>query len=143
MVQSKTQKPVVKKKVAAKKMTRRHAALKTKANASSPKITGVDPTQDMLSSIHKTMSKMHEIGVADKQTLAKFDDLCLPEIRIFQSEEIKALREKLGVSQPVFARYLNTTKSTVSKWEQGDKNPTGIAQKLLNLVADKGLQVLA
>ena len=127
MTQRKAQKPVIQRKTAAKKASQR----------------GVDSTQDMLSSIHKTMSKMHEIGVADKQTMTKFDDLCLPEIRIFQSEDIKALREKLGVSQPVFARYLNTTKSTVSKWEQGDKHPNGIAQKLLNVVADKGLQVLA
>ena len=134
MAQSKAQKPKVRKKAAPRK---------GKTKVSSPKGTGVDPTQDMLGSIHKTMSKMHEIGIADKQTMARFDDLCLPEIHIFQSEEIKALREKLGVSQPVFARYLNTTKSTVSKWEQGDKHPTGIAQKLLNVVADKGLEVLA
>ena len=134
MAQSKAQKPKVRKKAVPRK---------AKTKVSSPKGTGVDPTQDMLGSIHKTMSKMHEIGIADKQTMARLDDLCLPEIHIFQSQEIKALREKLGVSQPVFARYLNTTKSTVSKWEQGDKHPSGIAQKLLNVVADQGLDVLA
>ena len=134
MAQSKAKTPKVKMKVAPRK---------AKTKSTSPKGNAVDPTQDMLGSIHKTMSRMHEIGIADKQTMARFDDLCLPDIHIFQSEEIKALREKLGVSQPVFARYLNTTKSTVSKWEQGDKHPTGIAQKLLNVVAEKGLEVLA
>jgi len=41
----------------------------------------------------------------------------------------------------VFAAYLNTGKSTVQKWEQGQKRPNG--PSLLNLVAEKGLEVLA
>jgi len=43
----------------------------------------------------------------------------------------------------VFAAYLNTSKSTVQKWEQGQKKPNGPSLKLLNLVAKKGLDVLA
>ena len=46
-------------------------------------------------------------------------------------------------SQPVFARYLNTSESTVQKWEAGTKRPSGMALKLLALVQKHGLTVLA
>ena len=55
----------------------------------------------------------------------------------------QALREKNHVSQPVFARYLNTSQSTVQKWETGAKRPSGPALKLLALVQKHGLQMLA
>jgi putative transcriptional regulator len=51
-----------------------------------------------------------------------------------------ALKSK--TSQGVFAAYLNTSKSTVQKWEQGVKKPNDPSLKLLNLVADKGIGVL-
>ncbi|WP_232369649.1 helix-turn-helix domain-containing protein [Alteromonas sp. KC3] len=46
------------------------------------------------------------------------------------------------MSQAVFAAYLNTTPSTVRQWEQGAKRPRGTSLKLLNLVAQKGLEIL-
>ena len=57
--------------------------------------------------------------------------------------QIKALREANHVSQPVFARHLNTSESTVEKWETGAKKPNGAALKLLSLVQKHGLQYLA
>jgi putative transcriptional regulator len=57
--------------------------------------------------------------------------------------DIKAIREKTHVSQAVFAAYLNTSSSTVRQWEQGGKKPRGTSLKLFNLVANKGLEVLA
>jgi hypothetical protein len=45
-------------------------------------------------------------------------------------------------SQPVFAHHLHTTASTVRKWEQGETRPAGPALKLLNVIADKGLQAI-
>jgi len=49
----------------------------------------------------------------------------------------------LSVSQPVLARYLNTSASTVKKWEAGDKHPSGMALKLLSIVQKHGLEILA
>ena len=60
---------------------------------------------------------------------------------LFRSQ-IKQIREKNGVSQPVFARYLNTSESTIEKWETGQKNPSGMALKLLEVVQRHGLAVL-
>ena len=58
-------------------------------------------------------------------------------------EQIKHIRETSRVSQAVFAALLNTSLSTVQKWETGAKRPTGTALKLLHLVQDRGLEVVA
>ena len=55
----------------------------------------------------------------------------------------KELIKICHVSQPVFARYLNTSESTVQKWESGAKRPSGMALKLLAVVEKHGLKVLA
>ncbi|MBY3467889.1 DNA-binding transcriptional regulator [Rhizobium laguerreae] len=86
---------------------------------------------DAFEAIHTPAKAMHEIGTIDKETMRSFDDSCLVSPRA------------LGhVSQPVFARYLNTSLSTVQKWESGAKRPSGIALKLLSIVQKHGLQVL-
>jgi putative transcriptional regulator len=46
------------------------------------------------------------------------------------------------VSQAVFAAVLNTSLSTVQKWEVGDKKPSGPSLKMLNLIERKGLQAV-
>ena len=59
-----------------------------------------------------------------------------------QSDDLIIPFESLHFSQPVFACHLNTTASTIRKWEQGETRPTGPALKLLNVLADKGLQAI-
>ena len=53
------------------------------------------------------------------------------------------MRLRAKASQAVFAAYLNTSVSTVQKWEIGAKKPSGLALKLLNIVERKGLKELA
>ena len=74
--------------------------------------------------------------------MREFDALCLPPVKIYSAMQIKRIRLKSKTSQGVFAAYLNTSKSTVQKWEQGVKKPNGPSLKLLNLVAEKGIGVL-
>jgi putative transcriptional regulator len=57
-------------------------------------------------------------------------------------KKIKRIRESAHVSQPVFARFLNTSESTIQKWEAGTKRPSGMALKLLSVVEKYGLKVL-
>jgi putative transcriptional regulator len=56
-----------------------------------------------------------------------------------EPETIKQIREAANVSQAVFAAILNTSLSTVQKWEIGQKRPSGTALKLLHLVQKRGL----
>jgi putative transcriptional regulator len=97
----------------------------------------------ILDTIHKSVVGLHRAGVVDIATMREFDALCLTPVLPMAPEEIRALREREQVSQPVFARYLNVRKDAVSKWERGEKRPDGPSLKLLNLVKSKGLQAIA
>ena len=99
--------------------------------------------KSILDVIHSSAEDLHAAGVMDLATLREFDALCLPPIEKYMASQIKSIRTHIKVSQGVFAAYLNTSISTVQKWEQGTKKPNGPSLKLLNLVAKKGLDVLA
>ena len=47
--------------------------------------------------------------------------------------EIRAVRQKLNLSQAVFGRLLNVPPVTVLKWEHGDRKPSGAALRLLEI----------
>jgi putative transcriptional regulator len=96
----------------------------------------------ILEAVHETASGLHEAGVIDQITLHKFDRLCLPPVEPLAPEQIKQIREHSRMSQAVFAAVLNTSTSTIQKWEIGQKRPTGTALKLLNLVQKRGIEVL-
>lgn len=99
-------------------------------------------TKSILDTVHETATGLHKAGVMDAQTMREFDALCLPPVKTYKPTQIKRLRLKYKASQAVFAAYLNTSLSTVQKWEQGQKKPNGPSLKLLNLVDQKGLEAL-
>ena len=96
-----------------------------------------------MAAVHETMVALHEVGAIDKKTMRRFDMGCLTPIRELRPEEIRAIREKEHLSQSVFANCLNVTSSLVSKWERGEKRPSGASLKLLSLVEKKGLETVA
>lgn len=85
---------------------------------------------------------LHQVGAMDKATLREIEALAVPEVKHYSADEIRAIRERTSVSQPVFAVYLNVARSTVAQWEQGKKTPSGPAARLLDLVARKGLRAV-
>jgi putative transcriptional regulator len=56
--------------------------------------------------------------------------------------QIRALREREQVSQPVFAHYLNVSKNLVSDWERGKRKPGGPALRLLSIIRKHGIQTI-
>ncbi len=96
----------------------------------------------ILEAVHETATGLHKAGVMDRVrvTMREFDRLCLPPIEPLEPNQIKQIRESFRVSQAVFAAALNTSVSTVQKWEIGQKRPTGTALKLLHLVQKHGLE---
>ena len=97
----------------------------------------------ILEAVRETARGLHAAGVMDQVTLREFDRLCLPPIEPLSPRKIKKIRETSHVSQAVFAALLNTSVSTVQKWEIGQKRPTGTALKLLHLVQKRGLEIVA
>ncbi len=93
--------------------------------------------------IHTSARALHKVGAISKVTLREFDESCLVIPIHIEPKQIKTIRENNQVSQPIFARYLNTSESTIQKWESGAKRPSGMALKLLNVVQKHGLKVLA
>lgn len=98
---------------------------------------------DSFEAIHSAASGLHRTGVVDKRTMRQFDEMCLVDAPHFDAKEIVSIRKTAKVSQPVFAKYLNTSTSTVQKWESGAKQPSGMAARLLQVVRKHGLDVLA
>ena len=106
------------------------------------KSTSAKPKSDAFAAIHSAAKGLQRAGAISKTTMREYDDLCLDSITEFNAQEIKRIREHAHVSQPVFARYLNTSESTVQKWETGQKRPSGMALRLLHVVEKHGLEVL-
>ncbi len=47
--------------------------------------------------------------------------------------QVRAIRKKLNVSQPVFAAMMNIPSVTAASWERGRRKPTGAALRLLDI----------
>ncbi len=95
-----------------------------------------------MDAVHEGASDLHRLGFIDKRKMRKYDVLCLEPVRNYDAARIKALRERLQLSQAVLASVLNTSASTVRKWEVGDKRPSGPSRKLLDLIERKGLEAV-
>ena len=98
---------------------------------------------ELREAMHSSAKALHKVGAIDEITMREFDDACLSNVPELAPKDILRLRKANKVSQPVFARYLGISESTVEKWESGAKRPSGMALKLLSLVEKHGLQVLA
>ncbi len=98
---------------------------------------------EAMAAVHETMEALHDVGAIDKQTLREFDDSCLTPVQVMSPDEIRALRLRENISQPVFARYLNVSKNLVSDWERGVKQPGGPALRLLTVIQKKGLAAIS
>lgn len=96
----------------------------------------------IIESLRADIAELHQIGAVGKVTMREFEAVCPTPVRELSAIDIKDLRLALNFSQPVFALHLNTTASTIRKWEQGDSRPAGPALKLLNVIATKGLQAI-
>ena len=96
----------------------------------------------ILEAVHESASDLHRLGFIDKRKVQKYHALCLEQMQDYDAEKVKALRERLHLSQAVLASVLNTSTSTVRKWEVGDKRPSGPSQKLLDILERKGLEAV-
>ncbi|CAK0756942.1 Antitoxin HigA-2 [Gammaproteobacteria bacterium] len=68
-----------------------------------------------------------------KRTLRTHEVVMNPAPNV-SAGELMALRERLHLSRPVFARYLRTNSRTLENWEQGRARPNAQAALLIRLV---------
>ena len=75
----------------------------------------------------------------------KNTEIELPSLpKAWSSKKITELRiKKLKVSQSILAAYLGVTASALQGWEQGSKNPSGSARRLLELLDQDPERILS
>lgn len=98
--------------------------------------------KSIANSITSTMKDLHKSGLVDDITMKNIERLCLPEIKDYSPQNIITIRKRFKLSQAALASVFNVSTSTVQKWEQGNKKPTGASKKLLDIIERKGLEAL-
>lgn len=123
------------------------SSAKANSSASRHRLAGESPRRTYkspaLAAVHEAMSDLAEIGMLDARTMREFDAACLTPLVDLTPEKIGRIRKRAGVSQAVFAAYINVTPGLVSKWERGEKQPRGPAAKLLSIAAKRGIEAIA
>lgn len=101
-----------------------------------------NPKSRLLDEMRETANGLHSTGLISKRRLGELNALFDLSIEEMSPDKIKSLRLKLQLSQAVFAATLNTSISTVQKWEIGDKRPSGPSLRLLTSIERKGLEAI-
>ena len=61
---------------------------------------------------------------------------------VFTAEDVAALRARLHLTRPQFAKKLGVSSSTADKWEDGSIAPRGAGLMMLKIVWKHGLEIL-
>jgi putative transcriptional regulator len=96
----------------------------------------------LFEAVHETAQELHALKFIDIRALRAYDALCIEPASDYSPEQIRKLRSRYRLSQAVLAAMLNTSLSTVQKWEIGDKHPGGPSLKLLSILDRKGIEAL-
>ena len=75
----------------------------------------------------------HHLTGKQKLTLRTATMPLPPRIKPLTPSQVRSIREKLNVSQPVFAAMMNIPTVTAASWERGRRKPTGAALRLLDI----------
>jgi len=98
---------------------------------------------EILDIAHEMAIDLHEVGAMDAITMRMMDELCLPAKRVFTADQVRRIRARTRMSQPVFALLLGVGANTVAQWEQGNKKPGGSSARLLDVIDRKGVAAIA
>ena len=95
-----------------------------------------------MSEVQETLSEMakdlYSVGGIDKTTLKRFDINSLPPVPNYTATQIAELRHKLGLSQSVFAAYLNVSDRAVKNGSKAKPNRPGQRLNCFLLLKAKG-----
>ena len=83
----------------------------------------------------------HHLTGKQKLTLRTTTMPLPPAVKPMTPAQVRSIRKKLNVSQPVFAAMMNIPTVTAASWERGRRKPTGAALRLLD-IARKHPEVL-
>ncbi len=97
----------------------------------------------IIEEMHETMRGLHAGGLIDERRMRAFEALYRTnQVPQYTGESVKALRNRLQVSQAALAIIINTSAHTVRSWEAGKKKPGGPSCLLLDILDRKGIEAL-
>jgi putative transcriptional regulator len=67
---------------------------------------------------------------------ARKTKLTIKPVAAFNTDDIKQIRQKTGLSQVIFAASLGVSSKTAEAWENGRNKPEGASRRLLEVVRD-------
>src|SRR5436309_16013344 len=89
---------------------------------------GVSPGSRILAAIEEATELLQSEGLESKRlTMRTYE--ATPPPRLYESEDVKRVRELLGASQGVLARFLGISIDTLRSWEQGKRAHQPIARR--------------
>lgn len=96
----------------------------------------------VLEAVHETACDLYNSGLIDEARMREYSEVCqYPLSYEYSAEQIILLRKRYQLSRSVLAYLLNTSPSTVKRWETGKNRPAGPSQKLLSILDRRGLEV--
>lgn len=66
--------------------------------------------------------------------MVKVDRITVAPLHTYTANEIKTIRNQHGMTQRLFAEALGVSVKTVEAWESGTNNPSGVANRMLELL---------
>jgi len=92
---------------------------------------GLSAGMKILAAVEEATEILRSEGLKSKQlTVRTYQERPAP--RSYQPEDVKRVRELVGVSQAVLAGFLGVNVNTVRSWEQGKRLPQPIACRFLS-----------
>ncbi|SIO41675.1 putative transcriptional regulator [Singulisphaera sp. GP187] len=70
------------------------------------------------------------VPIEDRFTVRRVE--MVPPPREYCPDDVRRVRDLMGMSQGVFALFLGVDSGTISAWEQGRRKPTGTARRLMD-----------
>lgn len=64
----------------------------------------------------------------------KRNKVTIESLKTFNADEIKCIRNSIGMSQCCFASYMGVSEKTVEAWEAGTNHPSGSASRILQMM---------
>src|SRR5436190_112619 len=82
----------------------------------------------------KAMHATLKAGIALHEKFTVRTVRAVPDPGEYNAKAVRATREVVGVSQPVFARMLGVSAALVRSWECGQRKPSPLARRLLDQI---------
>ena len=99
-------------------------------------------TSGIITEMREAVKDLHQSGVISDKRFDEYQAKYFHKAPDLTPNQIKQIRAKMNVTQEVFATLVNVHLSTIRKWETGEKHPSGIALRFLEVIDNNGPTII-